>query len=535
MKRLLLIDGNSILFRAYYATAGMGNLMVNKDGIPTNGVYGFIMMINRLLENKPDYIYIAFDAHRKTFRNELMADYKGTRKETPEELVVQFDIVKEYLDAANIPYYQKDGYEADDLIGTMATIAKNHDIDVEIVTGDKDMLQLVDDHITVLRTSKGVTDLNVMTPEAVKEKFGVEPAQIQDLLGLMGDTADNIPGIKGVGEKTAVKLLNSYGSVEGIKEHAGEIKGKMGEKVRENIDTGVLSKQIATILTDVPLDDEDIEHYHYQDYDYDTLSAFFRKYDMNSLLRRISRPDTARETMEFKVVEKVPEIRDHSSLVAVCYDENYHRSIVLGYAIYHPDQSFYIEYEKAIEDEKFKDYLKDKNIHKYGYDMKKCILASRWNQMNIEGFDFDLKLAAYVLDPGIKDEIKDVADYLEYDGQLSYDDEILGKGAKKHIPELSEISKHAILQAKAVYDLHDTILDKIKANGQEELYQLELEVSDILTEMEYTGTKLDVDVLKELEKEFESKAETLEKSIYEDAGVEFNISSPKQLGEVLFE
>lgn len=535
MKKLLLIDGNSILFKAFYATSVVGNLMVNKDGIPTNAVYGFINMLTKLLATKPDYIYVAFDAHRKTFRNELMEDYKGTRKETPEELVVQFSIVREYLTAANIPYYELDGYEADDLIGTMARIGKEQGLEVQIVTGDKDMLQLVEENVTVYRLGKGVSEMNEMNVEAIKEKFGLEPKQIKDLLGLMGDTADNIPGIKGVGEKTATKLLTQYGSVEGLKEHMHEIKGKMGEKIRENIEMGILSKKIATILTDVDIDDC-MEHYVYKPYDYAILSSFYRKYDMNSLLRRLVAPVNKEEKeMVYNVVTKSSPVLKDSSLVVVNYDDNYHRSIILGYAIYNDEQSFYIEYENVLEDDNFKAYLKDENMHKYGFDIKKDILVSKWNGIEVQGYVDDLKLAAYVIDPKHNGELKDIALSFDYANEIYYEEEIFGKGAKKAIPEASKVAKHAILKAKAIYDLRKDMLNTISSNQQENLYDLEKNVTFILADMEFTGTKLDLNVLKQLEIDFTNKASMLEEEIYTLANEKFNIASPKQLGEVLFE
>ena len=535
MKKIMLVDGNSILFRAYYATAATGNFMTNKDGIPTNAIFGFINMFQKLLERNPDYVYVAFDHARKTFRNELMEDYKGTRKETPDELKVQFGIIREYLGAANIPYSELEGYEADDLIGTLATVSNTQGLEVEIITGDKDMLQLVNDHITVLRTTKGVSEMANMDINGVIEKFGVRPDQIRDLLGLMGDSADNIPGVKGIGEKTAVKLLTQYGSIEGINENAEGIKGKLGEKVRDGRDMAILSKKIATILTDVPMD-TDLEHYAYLPYDHDVLASFYRKYDLNTFLRRMPSKEVEEvKELKIEITDHFLPIQEDSSVIVVNYDDNYHRSIVLGYAFYNKHQSFFMDYEHARVDTDLKEYLGDESKKKIGFDIKKSILCSRWNGIEINGFDQDVLLASYVINPNIKDEIKYVADLYDYQGNLSYSEDIFGKGAKKHIPDNDQLAKYAIENAKAIYELHPVLTTKLKEISCEDLYTLELKVSNILGEMEYTGTKLDLNVLKELEVEFEQRSKQLEREIHELAGHTFNISSTKQLGEVLFD
>lgn len=287
MKELVLIDGNSLLYRAYYATAAMGNLMVNKDGIPTNAVYGFANMLENILKGNPEYIVVAFDYGKKTFRNDLFEVYKGTRSATPDELICQFSMIREYLTAHGIRYQEIEGYEGDDVIGTIASIASKNRFKVSIVTSDKDMLQLVDDSVSVYLTKKGVAELEKITPEKFKEIYGLIPDQMRDLKGLMGDKADNILGIPGVGEKTALKLLKQYHTIENLNDHLDELKGKMGEKIRDNIDQGLLSKKIATIIKDVPMEVE-LDDFCYQGFDYNELAEFYRRYSMNSLLKRMS-------------------------------------------------------------------------------------------------------------------------------------------------------------------------------------------------------------------------------------------------------
>ena len=307
MKKITLIDGNSLLYRAYYATAAVGNLMTNKDGIPTNAIFGFANMLDRILKDEPDYLMVAFDAGKKTFRHELQKDYKGTRKETPDELIMQFDLVREYLDCRHIVHHEMEGYEGDDLIGTVSRMAEEAGMEVAVITGDQDMLQLVSNHTTVYRTMKGVTQLEANVPATLKAKYDLEPDQIRDLKGLMGDASDNIPGIKGVGEKTALKLLHQYGTVENLSEHLDELKGKMGEKVRDGIQAGLDSKQIATIMRDVPID-FDLESLTRQSDDEAKLADFYRRYDMYSLLKKMEQPRTTSSEVSYQLVNQAPQL-----------------------------------------------------------------------------------------------------------------------------------------------------------------------------------------------------------------------------------
>ena len=536
MKELVLIDGNYWLFSSYYATAAMGNLMVNKDGIPTNAVFGFATRLESVIKKHPEGILVAFDAKGKTFRSELQEDYKATRKETPEELKSQFSIAREFLDAHNIPHYELEGYEGDDIIGTIAKIASEAGYKVSIMTGDKDMMQLVSDNIYVYKRNTKTKSDDVITPESFYEKYGLKPDQVRDLLGLMGDSADNIPGIKGVGEKTALKLLQQYQTIENLKEHMNEIKGKMGEKIRENIDVGILSKEIATILTDVPLE-INIDDCLYQGYDFNKLKDFYLKYDMNSLLKRMSMetPRDNNEDIEFKIVNKMPIITEESAVVAGIYDHNYHKSIILGYGIYNNNQAYFINMEDAIKDQQFLDYLKDETKKKYTYNVKSQKIASRWNGIEINGLSFDLQLATYILNPSLKDEIKYICDYYDYTS-LKYEEEVYGKGAKKHIPDEKEYSEYIISQAKAIYTLKNEAIQRLKDEEQYELYEnIELPITYILADMEYQGAKVDINVLKQLEKTFEEQIKTIEEDIYMLADQKFNIASPKQLGEILFD
>lgn len=536
MEKIVVIDGNFWLFSCYYATAAMGNLMVNKDGVPTNAVYGFANRLEHLLKQNPEYLVVAFDAKGKTFRSELLEEYKGTRKETPSELICQFSMVREYLEAHDIPYIELEGFEGDDVIGTISKKASQNHMSVGIYTNDKDMMQLIDENIVQYKKPQKSNDYEIITLDSFYDKYQLQPDQMRDLLGLMGDSADNIPGIPGIGEKTALKLLYQYGTVENIKEHMNEIKGKMGEKVRNNIDLGLLSKKIATIVTDAPIE-LNLDAWKYNGYDYDKLASFYRRYDMNSLLKRMSvqKDQPSSSQLEYQIVDHLPEIKKASTLVVGVYDTNYHKSPVLGFAVYNDSQAYYITMEKALTDAGFLDFLKDQSIEKYGYDIKKCINACRWHGLEVNGYVFDLQLAAYILNPSLKDEMKIVCDYFQY-YDVMYDEEVFGKGAKKHIPEIDVLAKHYLTQAKAVYELKDKVCEKLIHDQQYELFKdVEMPVAFILSDMEFQGAKVDQTVLKQLETDFRQQIEELEKEIYALAHKEFNISSTKQLGEVLFE
>ena len=534
MEELILIDGNSLLFKAFYATSYTGNYMVNRNGIPTNGVYGFARMVEKIISTNPKYVIVAFDYGKKTFRNELLDTYKATRKETPQELVPQFALAREYLTAHSITWYEVEGYEGDDIIGTLVDFGEKNNLKVSVYTGDKDANQLISSQTTIYRTVKGVTELDIYNEQTLLDKYGLKPDQFRDFLGLMGDSSDNIPGIKGVGEKTALKLLHQYGTIEGLQEHQDEIKGKMGEKIRAGMEDALMSKKVATILRDIPID-VDLEKATYQGYDYETLKSFYEKYDMNSLIKSMTTEAAPKKELKLEIVDHMPEITKDSAVYPSIYDTNYHRSIILGYGIYNDEQAYFISYENALKDESFLAYLKDENKKKYGYDIKSAVIGSRWNGIEINGYTFDLSLASYVLEPAIKEELKYVCTHFDYEG-VQYDEEVFGKGAKKHIPDDDILASHIVSKAKAIYELKDVVTKELKDKNQYELYEdIELPVTRILGEMEFAGTEIDLDVLKEMDTAFDETIEKLANDIYRISGTTFNISSPKQLGQVLFE
>ncbi len=536
MKELVVIDGNYWIFSSYYATAAMGNLMVNQEGIPTNAVYGFVQTIEKVLRQQPDYILVAFDAKGKTFRSEKLEDYKATRKKTPPELLQQMPIVREYLEARKIAYYEVPGYEGDDVIGTVCHMASSPDCKVSVYTGDKDMMQLVNDNVSVFKRNVKRKDYEEVTPTTFYEKYGIQPSQMQDFLGLMGDSADNIPGVPGVGEKTALKLLQKYETIENIIAHKQEIAGKLGQKICEHEDLAILSKDLATIRQDVPIT-LTMEDMVIPTQDRQILEAFYRKYDMQSLLKRMAVNETSvvSTTIPVEIVTHMPPIDEVSALVVGVYDASYHKSPVLGYALYNANQSLFISLEDARKDEAFKEYLNNEKQEKWGYNIKKSALASAWHELPIQGYAFDLQLASYIVNPSLKEELKNVCEYYQY-YQVLYDEEVYGKGAKKKIPEVATLANHLALQAKAIYSLHKVAIEKLKQDQQYALYQeVELPLTHILADMEWQGAKVDKNCLQQLQAEFQQQITSLETEITELAGHTFNISSPKQLGEVLFE
>ncbi len=536
MEEIILIDGSYWLFSAYYGTAAMGNLMENRDGVPTNAVYGFANMLEMIMKQNPKHIMVAFDAKGKTFRSDMLEQYKGHRKKAPEELLCQFPMVKEYLEARGITHYELSGYEGDDIIGTIATTAKQQGYKVSIITNDKDMMQLIDTNVSIMKKNTKTKQYDILTPEVFYDMYQMQPDQMRDLLGLMGDASDNIPGIPGVGEKTALKLLAQYQTVEELSQHADQIKGKMGEKIRDNMEQGILSKQLATIKVDVPLE-LTLEDFVYTGYDYETLANYYRRYDMQSLLKRMSMQKEVvnTPTIDIQMVKSLPLVTKSSALVVGLFDSNYHKSPILGFGIYNDTQAIYIAIEDAIEDENFKAFCNDESIEKYGFNNKASLISSRWNNIDIQGYAFDLQLASYILSPSLQSELKSVCEYYQY-YDVQYDEEVYGKGAKKKIPEEAAIANHLVHQAKAIYLLKDKAIELLKEKEQYELYQeVEFPLISILADMEYNGVALDVPFLKQLQETYNQKIVELEKSIHNHAGREFNVGSPKQLGEVLFE
>ncbi len=550
MSKLILIDGNSIIYRAFFAMPPL----TNTKGLHTNAVYGFTNMLLRLIEDhKPTHMMVAFDAGKVTFRHEGYQEYKGGREKTPPELSEQFPLLKELLQGFGISQFELEGYEADDIIGTVSRIAEEAGHDILVVTGDKDMLQLASDQVQVGLTRKGVTEIETYTPEQIQERYGLKPLQIIDLKGLMGDASDNIPGIPGVGEKTALKLLHQFGSVEEVLANTAELKGKMKEKIETHAEDAVLSKKLATIYREVPLD-KSFDDMIFDGLKEESAGPALAKLEFKSLLERLSfkgngasdpsGPQQA-PAKEVNVVvlteDRIAELNEALGAIEALHvetnGENPHHADVVGVVFSGPEKHFYVPFEvlKSAAAEPVRKWLADAGVPKRGYDLHRTDLALHWKGIAFAGASFDVQLAAYLLDPTESNQnLHALA--AKYGLQtLASDEDVFGKGAKYKVPETEVLSKHLAAKGAAILDLIPLQEKELEGNEMASLFHdLEMPLSRILADMEKQGISVNKDDLTELGKEFEAQIDELVKNIYEIAGTEFNLNSPKQLGEILF-
>ena len=547
MSRILLIDGNSLMFRAYYATAYTGNLMQNKNGLYTNAIFGFCNMIHKLVNEDFDKVFVAFDAGKQTFRHKQFDEYKGGRKPMPSEFKVQIPYIKQYLDIMNIKHYECLDYEADDLVAAYAMLSNEQGHEVKIVSGDKDLLQLAKGNITVALTKKGITELDEYTEFNFKEKMGFESYQVPDYKGLVGDSSDNLPGIKGIGEKTALKLLEQFNTLENIINNVNELKGKVQSSILENQEMGLTCKKLATLKSDfeVPYSLDEISK---QLPNYDELVSFFKMLEFNSFLKKIEKDiaaitkkenqEISEELLSVVVADKDYDFSNFkdSYIILETVKENYYTDQFIGLSILSDDskEQVFISYETIKENKTIKQYL-ESIYNKKTFDYKRLYVSLKRMNIEINNVTYDAMLATYLINPSYVNE--DMKINLEHfiNTNLSYDESVYGKGAKTVIPELSFVATHSIKKALALKNSTDEIMKNIKENNQEELLLTELKLSKILGDMEISGLKVDADVLKQIGEELSLKQKEVESKIYEIAGVEFNINSVKQLGEILFE
>lgn len=544
MDKIILLDGNSLSYRAYYAMPALKN----KKGLYTNSVYGFTLMLEKILEDtKPKYALVAFDKGKETFRHKSYEAYKGTRDKTPNELVEQFGYVRELLDSYGIKYEEHLDYEADDIIGSYAKIAEKAGLEVIIVSGDKDLTQLASDNITVYYTKRGVTEIDYYTPEFINEKYGLTPQQIIDMKGLMGDKSDNIPGIPGVGEKTAIKLLTEYKTVENVLENIDNISGKkLKERLTESKEDAILSKKLATIYTDVPVDNK-IEDLTFKE-NREKKKELFEKLEFVSFLRKLSQENSDEnkndsETKEEKIKKDIKiEIADkntkldfkNSSLHIECYTEDYQNSDVLGVSVY-VDNTAYIFSEESFFDNKYVIEYLESQEEKTVYDIKKIIYIAKKNNKEISGDVFDIKIANYLIDVTSKSEIDKIV--FNYLGEIiSSNEEIYGKGAKRSLPTQEVLNSYIAKIAASIIEVKPLMIKRLEEENMLDLYKnIEIKVARVLANMEFEGIHVSKKALDEMSQEFDERIKVLEGSIYTLAGSEFNIASPKQLGVVLFE
>lgn len=531
MKQLLLIDGNSLLFRAYYATV-YGRMMRTSNGIATNAVFAFINMVNKALDQiDPDYVLVAWDAGKQTFRHKEYTDYKGTRKELDEDLIVQFPIAREFLDACGLYRYECDALEADDIIGCSAK--RYPDMQVHILSSDRDLLQLVDATTDVYLMKKGISDMMIVDEAKMEELYGLKPMQIIDLKGLMGDASDNIPGIKGVGEKTALKLLHAYESVEGVYAHLDEIKGKIKEKLEDGKESAFLSKHLATIVTDqkLPFSLEELRYEGYRE----EVQDFYQKYEMRSFAHKSGKKLRKVEAVSCQVVQKIDTelLQRRTSFFLDVDNESLWLKQCFGMAIGNEEKMEYIAMEDLLHDEAALAYLKGP-LPKCTYDCKQAYHMFARYGIAIEQLSFDYHIAAFLLD-GTLIDYERFANHYGIRKALNME-EIYGKEGKPKLADESLRVEYVSQQLAGMIPLYEDLVRQLKETNMWKLFEeVEMPLVKVLYEMERNGVATDLQVLSEIEARTAKKIEEISASIYACVGHEFNLNSPKQLAIVLFD
>lgn len=526
MKKIVLVDGNNLLFRSYYATAYTGNIMRNKEGFPTNGVYGFVNMINKIIsEEKPEYMMVAFDIG-KTFRHEKYERYKDGRRETPDDLKVQFPVAKKILTAMGIKYLECAGYEADDIIGTISMwCEKDPEYEALIVSSDKDLLQLISDE-TVVKLLK-TKDYIWMDKKTFNDTYGFDPIHMIDLKALMGDSSDNIPGVKGIGEKGAIKLVSEYKTIDNIYENIDKIKGATQIKLIDGKEDAYYSKDLVTIYREVPLDIT-FDDLLYKGENADELIDIYNDLGFYSLLRKINTSDIKKEKSreeKFKIISDINDVKisEDTSIYLDTTIGNYHDAEILGIALYNSTLSCYIPYDIF----KNNTSILDTDYNLSTYDYKKLIVVFNKYGIKVPNINFDTMISAYLLNYETKDDICYLANKLNI-YIPSYD--------KKEVVATEEAARRAILKARFIYNTKDKLYEDMKREDNIYLFEnIEMPLAKVLAKMETTGIRVDKKVLEEMGTEIKIKLEILTRDIYNYAGEEFNINSPKQLGEILFD
>nr|WP_229775505.1 DNA polymerase I [Anaerosalibacter bizertensis] len=550
----MIIDGSSLLHRGFYALP----LLSTKDGIYTNGVYGFLTMLYKITEEyEPDYISVAFDKKAPTFRHLEYDLYKANRQKSPNELSLQFPILKEVLSAMNINQIEIEGYEADDIAGTIAKFGEEKGLEVILVTGDRDYLQLASEKSKVLVTKKGITELEVFDNKIIMDKYGIKPEQFIDLKGLMGDQSDNIPGVPGIGEKTGLKLIKEFGSMENIYENIEKVSGKKRkESLIEYRQQAFMSKKLGEIVTNVPIE-LDMEKFIVKEPNWEKLKELYEKLEFKSLLDKIPKDKIKDSREEFKsefvLVNNNKEFnniinnikKDKKFGFKIIYSgPNPLKDEIIGICIKPKESSsYYINCENNNILDSFKDSFKEifesEDIEKIGHNIKEDIIGLFRLDINISDISFDSMIGQYLINPSQTDySIHELAKEY-FDIFIESEEELLGKGKNKKTFKSLELEKRVEYFSKILdltFMLENQIKGIVKSQGMEKLYyDIELPLIEVLASMEYLGFKIDMDIINELGKEFDDKINNLTIEIYDLAGREFNVNSPKQLGEVLFD
>ena len=536
--KLLLIDGSSVAFRAFFALYHQIDRFKSPTGLHTNAIYGFHLMLDHMMKRiEPTHILVAFDAGKTTFRTEMFADYKGGRAKTPDEFREQFPFIRQMLDAMGIKHYELSQYEADDIIGTLDKMAERTDIpfDVTIVSGDKDLIQLTDENTVVEISKKGVAEFEEFTPAYLMEKMGITPTQFIDLKALMGDKSDNIPGVTKIGEKTGLKLLTEFGSLEGIYEHIDSMKAsKMKENLIADKEQAFLSRTLATIDTQAPIE-IGLDDIVYQGPRIEELGQFYDDMGFKQLRAQLGTTNTQEEeVLDFQIVSEVSSamFKKDQFFYFEILGENYHREEVVGLAWGDKD-GIYVGGPELLDSPVLKDFLEHQPIKTYDFKRGKVLLARKG--IDLLPATFDSRLAKYLLSTVDDNALTTIA-HLYGQTSLIPDEAIYGKGAKLALPERDVFFPHLARKVQVLLETEAPMLAKLEENQQSDLlFEMELPLANVLAKMEIAGIKVKVETLKAMQAENEVLIEQLTKEIYELAGQEFNINSPKQLGTILFE
>ena len=537
MRKITIIDGNSLLFRAYYATAYPGvEIMRSQDGTPTNAIFAFSNMINKIIADvkEGDAIMVAFDTGKPSFRKQELETYKANRKPAPEDLKTQFPISRDFLRALGIFQFEEEGFEGDDIAGSVAKLAEKEGYEVHLYTSDRDFLQLVDPNIYVHIIKRGLSDVAIMTPEKVVEEWGFEPLKIIDYKGLRGDASDNLPGIPGIGEKTAVKLIQEYGSFDNIVANAENISGKVGEAIKNNAEIGRISRDLAVILTDLDLPFK-MSDLIYNGYEFKEINEFCQKYGLKQFISKVSpkwkkKDVTSLEDFKPEVIKSLDgiDVPDSIGLAVDFSDDDYTNAEIYGVAFEINGHHYYIHLEDLKKDQKALHILQNESIKKLVYDFKAIKVGLAFKGIEIKGCSFDLLIASYLLDSSIKSNPDVVMNLFGADLSTS-EDESLSLFSVENVERTAKIAYFAKnLKEKAYKNLEEV--------SAVDLYEkLEIPLISTLAEMEIEGFPLDRQTLEDFGYDFKKKTDALAEEIYQLAGLKFNISSPKQLGEVLFD
>ena len=536
--KLLLIDGSSVAFRAFFALYHQIDRFKSPTGLHTNAIYGFHLMLDHMMKRiDPTHILVAFDAGKTTFRTEMFADYKAGRAKTPDEFREQFPFIRQMLDAMGIKHYELSQYEADDIIGTLDKMAERTDIpfDVTIVSGDKDLIQLTDENTVVEISKKGVAEFEEFTPAYLMEKMGITPTQFIDLKALMGDKSDNIPGVTKIGEKTGLKLLTEFGSLEGIYEHIDSMKAsKMKENLIADKEQAFLSRTLATIDTQAPIE-IGLDDIVYQGPRIEELGQFYDDMGFKQLRAQLGTTNThEEEVLDFQIVSEVSSamFKKDQFFYFEILGENYHREEVVGLAWGDKD-GIYVGGPELLDSPVLKDFLEHQPIKTYDFKRGKVLLARKG--IDLLPATFDSRLAKYLLSTVDDNALTTIA-HLYGQTSLIPDEAIYGKGAKLALPERDVFFPHLARKVQVLLETEAPMLAKLDENQQSDLlFEMELPLANVLAKMEIAGIKVKVETLKAMQAENEVLIEQLTKEIYELAGQEFNINSPKQLGTILFE